>query len=95
VTGACGREPCARHGWDCAWHGDEPDRCRRCHASWSVILRDGYHSCEQAWTWSDGKRADNAERVRAGIEWARAQRQEAAERPYEARPSTFCPHTHS
>lgn len=93
MTGSCGREPCPRHGWGCCYHGDEPDRCPRCHASWTVIERDEWHSCEKASSWGNGRDPDNAETIRQGIKWARTLREEAAQRPYEARPSEFCPHT--
>lgn len=54
----------------CAYRDDDPDRCPWCHVLWSIILREGTHSCERAQTWSqtDNARTQFAERMREAVE---------------------------
>ena len=33
-------EVCSRHGGHCVYTGTEPDRCPRCHRSWSKVATD-------------------------------------------------------
>lgn len=46
-------ESCQHHRGLCsrAYRDDDPDRCPWCHRSWSLIVRSGRHSCEEARVW--------------------------------------------
>jgi hypothetical protein len=103
VTGTqpCGLPPCPEHNGQCAYHGDEPDRCPWCHATWAHILGkiasgNGQHSCEMRRVWSFEQRT---QRMAAALRMR--QRAELLEdntlrfrtaRPWRGDRSTHCPH---
>jgi hypothetical protein len=85
----CGLPPCPEHGGLCAFHGDEPDKCPTCHASWSVILDriatgKGQHSCEQV------RNGHPESKTRSIL--ARQRRLDATEKRYKGRRSLHCAH---
>jgi hypothetical protein len=61
---------CDRHGGFCAYHAGDPNRCDRCHRSWSVILRAETRDDHEHWHDELDKRneasRDRKRRIRAG-----------------------------
>ena len=58
---------CGEHGGLCAFSAADPTRCPFCHASWAVIVRGGWHSCERRNVWPSrerGWRIAEAKRLR-------------------------------
>lgn len=88
----CGLPVCPEHHGLCAYHGDEPDRCPWCHATWASILRridhGGRHSCEHT-------RSLHGRQRRQRIAEALQARLEAAGKPQDRICSTHCAHTYS
>jgi hypothetical protein len=76
------------HNDKCQWHRglctyDEADdtRCPWCHASWSVILRTGGHSCEQPGVWRGSDYRWRVTQARGWREMAAARAQEVDQDP--------------
>lgn len=56
---------CGEHAGLCAFRADSPGRCPWCHCLWTVIVRSGWHSCEQRELWPSRDRSWRT--VRAGL----------------------------
>lgn len=81
----CGKAPCPEHGTPCAFHGDEPGRCRWCHSPWARIIGTGRHSCEAAAIWPSG---DRGWRIATAIQM----RLDATTEPHAVDEGPFCSH---
>jgi hypothetical protein len=82
---ACEQAPCTEHGTLCDYHGDEPDRCPWCHATWAMILRTHFHSCEMAGTW-------RGQEAKGRVANASEMRRKAAGNARATDHSAHCPH---